>query len=101
MLQRVLADYNPIVAAGGEDALALLTHCRPRLLITDYLMPNLTGAELIARAREHHPALNALILTGYGESLDHEPWWTTERHLAKPCPVPELRAAVADLIGPA
>jgi CheY-like chemotaxis protein len=94
-----LAEYHPVTAQSGAEALALLEHCRPELLITDYLMPNMTGLELLTRAREQHPALKALILTGYGGSLDHEAWWTTEQHLEKPCSPAQLRAAVAALIG--
>jgi DNA-binding NarL/FixJ family response regulator len=39
------------------------------LLITDYLMPDGTGEELITRLRETHPALKVLILTGHGARL--------------------------------
>jgi CheY-like chemotaxis protein len=99
MLQRTLAAYHPVTAQGATEALALLEQCRPALLITDYLMPDMTGAELLARAREQHPNLKALILTGYGALLEQEPWWGREQHLAKPCTPAQLRAAVADLIG--
>jgi CheY-like chemotaxis protein len=77
----------------------LLEHCRPELLITDYLMPNITVLELLTRAREQNPALKALILTGHGGSVDQEAWWTCEPHLDKPCSPAQLRAAVADLVG--
>ncbi len=72
------------------------------LLITDYLMPDGTGEELITRLRDKHPALKVLILTGHGGMLDDEGfgWWTHERHLAKPCGVDDLREAVTQLIGP-
>jgi CheY-like chemotaxis protein len=38
------------------------------VLVTDFAMPSLSGAELIKRARQIVPALNAVIITGYAES---------------------------------
>jgi CheY-like chemotaxis protein len=99
LLQRLLAEYHPVTAQGAAEALVILEHCHPELLITDFLMPNMTGAELLARAREQQPELKALILTGHGASLGHESWWTGERHLDKPCSPAQLRAVVAELIG--
>jgi CheY-like chemotaxis protein len=101
VLQRSLADYQAVTAQEGAEALAILDHCHPDLLITDYAMPAMTGPELLARARHHHPALKGLILTAHAAWLDQEPWWTTERHLEKPCSLARLRSMVADLIGPA
>jgi CheY-like chemotaxis protein len=99
VLKRSLAEYYPVTAPAGAEALALLEHCRPELLITDYLMPQMIGSELLDRARTQHFTLKALILTGYGGSLDQQAWWTREPHLEKPFRIAQLRAAVADLIG--
>lgn len=101
LLARALADYGVVTAQDGVEALALLDSYDPALLITDYLMPEMTGTELIARARKHKPSLKALMLTGHGDLLQNEPWWTEERHLPKPCSTYELRKAVSDLIGAA
>ena len=59
-------------------------------------------ARLITRLRDTYPTLKVLVLTGHGRMLDGEgfSWWTHERHLAKPCRMDDLRAAVTDLIGP-
>jgi CheY-like chemotaxis protein len=99
LLQRALGAYDLITASGGPEALALLDHCQPDLIITDYLMSDLTGPELIARARQRHPGVKAIVLTAHASLVDQESWWPTERHLAKPCRMQELRAAVAELIG--
>jgi signal transduction histidine kinase len=57
-------------APNGRDALALLRNgggtCD--LLISDYAMPHLSGTELVRMAREIHPQLSALIITGYAEA---------------------------------
>jgi CheY-like chemotaxis protein len=52
----------------GEDALEILRHPRPiDLMITDYAMPKMTGAQLAEAARELRPRLPILLATGYAE----------------------------------
>jgi len=102
LLTKALSQYNVLAARDVAEACRLGRSTLVDLLITDYLMPDGTGEELITRLRDTHPALKVLILTGHGAMLDDEgfDWWTRERHLAKPCRLDDLRAAVTDLIGP-
>jgi len=57
-------------APNGRDALANLRNGGRKcdLLISDYAMPHLSGTELVRMAREIHPQLSALIVTGYAET---------------------------------
>lgn len=98
-LQLALAAYKPFAAQTVTEALTLLQHSRPELLITDYFMPNMTGAELIGHARARHPTLKVIMLTGYEAMLDLQQGGGPDRHLTKPCSVQRLREAVEDLIG--
>jgi CheY-like chemotaxis protein len=97
MLARALSGYELTIARDGHEALALADHITLDLLITDYLMPEMTGDELIARMREQRPSLKALVITGHGDVLDREApeWWRAEPHLSKPFRVQALRDAVA------
>ncbi|MGH2515599.1 MAG: response regulator, partial [Ktedonobacterales bacterium] len=45
------AGYMALVAHDGREALALARQHRPHLIITDLMMPYLTGADLIAAIR--------------------------------------------------
>jgi DNA-binding NtrC family response regulator len=99
-LELGLASYEPVAAQSATEALTLVQHCRPELLITDYLMPNISGAELIAQARAHQPAIKVILLTGHDRILEHEPSLAGERRLKKPCGLEQIRDAVLDLIGP-
>ncbi len=90
-----------MTAQCGEEALALLGRQRSKLLISDFMMPDMTGDELIARARARQPNLKSILLTGHAAVLESETWWPDQRHLLKPCGIDDLRRAVADLIGPA
>jgi DNA-binding NtrC family response regulator len=99
-LQLALGDYKPATAQSATEGLTLVQHCRPELLMTDYLMPDITGGELIGLARERQPSLKVIVLSGHGEMLKDQPCWVAERHLMKPCGVQQIRNAVMDLIGP-
>jgi len=43
--------YTPIIARNGREGLALAQRYHPRLIITDLMMPYVSGAEFIAAAR--------------------------------------------------
>jgi len=45
------AGYRPVLAAHGRQALDMARAEHPALVITDLMMPHLTGAELIAALR--------------------------------------------------
>lgn len=54
-------------ATNGLDALELVQRHRPDLLITDIIMPSMTGLELIERIRPEHPDMQILIISSYDE----------------------------------
>ena len=104
IVERTLSDYRVSTARDAAEALAILSaQNRIDLLITDYLMPGMTGEELAHHARELRPNLKILVLTGHAHALERaEPaWWASEPHVIKPFRVVALRDAVSDLIGPA
>jgi len=94
------AEYAVTVTYRGAEALARATALPScDLLVTDYLMPEMDGAELAERIRAVHPGAKVLLLTGLGEDLELERD-PSDARLAKPFGPIELRAAVAALIGP-
>jgi PAS domain S-box-containing protein len=71
LLARTFAEsYEVRTAASGSEALAQLALGRVDLLITDQKMPGLTGIELITRAREIQPDLEAIVLSAYTDPQD-------------------------------
>ena len=98
-----LTEFRLSVARDPHEALMLADRIEQLdLVITDYLMPSMTGEELIGRIRERHPQVKALIVTGHGDILDQEApdWWAREAHLTKPFDVSTLKEAIGRLIGP-
>ncbi len=73
LAQTVLTAYGyTVLAAGsGEAALALSQrHPGPvHLLLTDVVLPGITGRELADRLRGQHPALRVLYMSGYVDDM--------------------------------
>jgi signal transduction histidine kinase/ActR/RegA family two-component response regulator len=81
-------------AADGEAGLRELKRTRPDLMITDYLMPGITGAELVQRARLDFPGLPMIIATGYADMKAIEQVIGDDTVLRKPFQLAELAACV-------
>jgi two-component system response regulator HupR/HoxA len=58
-------DFTVLTAGSGPEALALITARSVAVLVTDQRMPEMTGLELIRRAREVRPDCIPILLTGY------------------------------------
>ncbi len=63
--------YNVITAASGDKALLLVNekNLKPQLLITDLIMPTMSGIELAAHIREKIPNIKIIYTSGYTENL--------------------------------
>jgi CheY-like chemotaxis protein len=59
--------YTVLEAGGGEEALQILTqHPHPiHLLLTDVVMPAMSGRELADRMHQSHPNIRILYTSGY------------------------------------
>jgi FixJ family two-component response regulator len=64
---------------------------RPDILVTDQLMPGLSGTDLAVRLRERQPDLPVLIVSGYADLDSLSPSFP---HLSKPFRQAELAAAL-------
>lgn len=69
-----LNGYTVLEALDAEDALRLGENHPGAidLLITDVVMPRMSGPELARRLRARRPALRVLCMSGYPESPDRE-----------------------------
>jgi len=102
-VERVLRDsgYATTTAGDGPEAIeaaAKMEHFD--LLVTDVMMPQMTGDELARRLRIQHPSLKVLYLTGFSDRLFKEKvtLWADEAFLDKPCSVKGLQQAVSLLM---
>jgi CheY-like chemotaxis protein len=53
-------------ATSGEDALTRLEAARPSLVVTDLVMPGMSGLDLVAKVAEQHPEVPVILMTGKG-----------------------------------
>jgi len=60
--------YHVIEVPDGKSALDVLNSEPVDLLVTDVMMPGMTGIELLERAREIRPDLRAIVMTGHKTS---------------------------------
>jgi signal transduction histidine kinase/CheY-like chemotaxis protein len=89
--------YTVIEANSAAEALRLLRSGEtPDVMITDYLMPGMNGADLIEIARPLAPSMKLLLITGYS-SVAQGPAASVPR-LAKPFRQADLARSVADLL---
>ena len=89
-------------AADGRKAVALLDQVTPDLVVTDIIMPEKDGFELIRDLRRTRPTVNIIAISGGGrvDAADYLKMATAfgaHRVLAKPFNGEELMALVSDL----
>jgi two-component system cell cycle sensor histidine kinase/response regulator CckA len=101
-VDRVLrsAGYRTAMAADGREAFDVALKVVPDILVTDVMMPQMSGDELARRLRLHHPSLKVLYLTGFADNLFKEKvtLWQDEAYLDKPCSIKSLLQAVSLLL---
>jgi CheY-like chemotaxis protein len=93
----MLGDLGFVVveASSAEEALKLIEGgVRPDVLITDHLMPGMTGTHLARTIREARPDLPVLIVSGYAASDGIAP---DLPRLTKPFRNEELAAKLAQI----
>lgn len=91
------APYDVEVARGPDEALALLRERPFDIVISDHLMPGMTGLEFLGLVHDRHPDVVRIMLSGHAD-LDTVIRTINEgevhRFLRKPCDRTELLVAL-------
>lgn len=85
-----LLGYDVETAADGKSALEVLNRTRVQVVITDIVMPEMSGTELLKRIRKDFPMVRVVVMTGY---VTQEHVMACLRHDAETCifkPWPDL-----------
>jgi CheY-like chemotaxis protein len=91
------AGYQVTVTASGEDALDRGLGEPPDLLLSDVMLPGMTGVELARLLRARQPELPVLFVSGYlHDVLDRAPFDPVGDLLAKPFTMDALLRRVAE-----
>ena len=92
------AGYDVIEAVNGEEALVLASrHPSIDLVLSDVVMPVVSGPELVTRLKATRPELVVLFMSGYDRALIDQK--SAANFLPKPFSPRTLLARVAELIG--
>jgi DNA-binding NtrC family response regulator len=59
-------DYEPLLAADGQEALDLLEGTSPQAILTDLMMPRVDGYELLRRLKQVPGSPPVIVLTAFG-----------------------------------
>jgi CheY-like chemotaxis protein len=90
--------YRLLAAENGLAALDVLKGTeRVDLLLVDMAMPGMNGVEVICRARERHPGLRALLVSGYADIAAFSPG-ESDLVLRKPYRLAQLADSVAEAL---
>jgi YesN/AraC family two-component response regulator len=94
-------NYNIVSASDGLEGLKLFENDQQGfdLIITDIVMPKLSGTSLISIIKKKSPNIPIIAITGWGEfpgmfALESE----ADRVLSKPFELSELDKAISELI---
>ena len=107
LIRRVLADCKAevLTASSAGDALQLIEHERPHVLVSDISMPDVDGYELLRRVRalgvSRGGRMPAIALTAFTRSEDRTRAFRAGflGHVSKPFEPSELVATIASVAG--
>lgn len=90
--------YKVRQADSGARGLALLEEDPPDLLVVDFIMPGMNGAEVISRVRRTHPEIPIVLSTGYADARIESGIPPTEKVLQKPFDIDQLARTVSEAL---
>ena len=103
-MSRMLREQGYLVleATNGEDALRVMQdhHAPIHLVITDVMMPEMDGAELVSLLRDWYPGMRVLFISGYSRQFLEARGDTVEgsSFMAKPFSLADMSRRVRELL---
>jgi CheY-like chemotaxis protein len=95
-IKRLGPDFKVSTAVDGVEALALIQQRKYDLVITDYMMPGMTGLELAQEIRQRSPDTQVVLMSAYDTVglRDKVEAMQLGGYLGKPFSVPEILGVV-------
>lgn len=90
------AGYRVLTATNAAAGLHLLTHNHVDLVISDHVLPDAPGADLLGEMKRFNPRVAVVLLSGFSEApagIEH-----ADVFLTKGMAVPDFLAAIAKLL---
>ncbi len=88
--------YDAVAAASGAEALEKVRERPPSLIVTDLMMPGMSGLELLRRVRAENPEILVIVVTAFGtvENAVEAMKAGAYDYITKPVNMEELRLIV-------
>ena len=93
-----LHGHDVMEAVDGSEGLDILSNLHFDLVITDFVMPNMNGLQLIAKVRQKWPRTPILLISGYLTPEVGEIVSDGLEFISKPVEVPALLEAIQRLV---
>jgi len=95
-LRNMRDEWNMNFLDGGRKALEFMAARPVDVLISDMMMPEMDGAELLTEVSKRHPHTVRIVLSGHAErEAVLRLVGPAHQYLSKPCDAEELRASIA------
>lgn len=66
-LQRKWPEWDIVIAASAEEAIAVMEDSRMDIVLTDILMPGLSGLEFMKMMKRQHPGVKWVVISAHSE----------------------------------
>jgi DNA-binding response OmpR family regulator len=94
--------YAVLVAGDGDDALEILKNTTPALILLDYMMPRMNGAQFIQEAvkQDLRDAIPLVLLTAANYAPSRAQEIGTDAYVGKPFDIAHLLLTIEHFINP-
>jgi CheY-like chemotaxis protein len=100
-----LSGFRVSAAVDGNEGLSMIDAARPPdIVITDMIMPNKSGLEVISEIRRSHPSIRLIAISGGGrmeavnDLLEKAKETGADATLSKPLDLDELERIIGELL---
>lgn len=90
--------WQVLTAYDGAEALALLEQQTPDVIVTDYMMPNVDGLDLVEQIRATPALFEVPIVLMSASRLSRDSFREVQAFLPKPINLSELRKVLVTLV---
>ncbi len=90
--QLSIRGYRVLDVNNGEDAIKIVRHENPEVVVLDQKMPGMDGIQTLRELKKIRPEVQIIMLTGHGsiESARVTGKFDVFEYVQKPCPIDEL-----------
>lgn len=99
MMHPMRAQWKMLFAPGGKEALEIMEKESVDVVVSDMRMPEMNGAQLLAKIKSRHPMAARIILSGHSErKMAIQAINVAHQYLNKPCAFEELGNVITKTI---